>query len=62
MDDKKEYIIYSKADIDNYIQGNMSKEAMHSIERAALQDSFLADAIEGFSLVDTTVANKDLYC
>ncbi len=60
MDDKKEHIIYSKADIDNYIQGNMSKEAMHSIERAALQDPFLADAIEGFSLVDTAVANKDL--
>jgi hypothetical protein len=60
MDDKKEHIIYSKADIDNYIQGKMSKEAMHSIERAALQDPFLADAIEGFSLVDTTVANKDL--
>jgi hypothetical protein len=60
MGDKKEHIIYSKADIDNYIQGNMSKEAMHSLERAALQDPFLADAIEGFSLVDTTVAAKDL--
>jgi hypothetical protein len=60
MDDKKENIIYSKADIDNYIKGKMSKEAMHSIERAALQDAFLTDAIEGFALVDTTVANKDL--
>ncbi len=60
MDDKKEHIIYSKAEIENYIQGNMSKEAMHSIERAALQDPFLADAIEGFALVDTAVANKDL--
>jgi hypothetical protein len=60
MDDKKEHIIYSKADIDNYIQGKMSKEAMHSIERAALQDPFLADAIEGFALVDTAIASKDL--
>ena len=60
MDDKKEHIIYTKADIDNYLQGKMSKEAMHSLERAALQDPFLADAIEGFALVDTAIANKDL--
>ncbi len=60
MDDKKENIVYGKVEIDNYLQGKMSKEEMHLLERAALQDPFLADAIEGFSLVDAAVANNDL--
>ncbi|MFY7963766.1 MAG: energy transducer TonB [Chitinophagaceae bacterium] len=60
MADKKEHIIYSKADIENYLQGNMSKDAMHSMERAALQDPFLADAIEGYSFADAVVSTNHL--
>ncbi len=60
MDDKKTNIIYTKADIDNYLQGKMSKEAMHSFERVALQDAFLADAIEGYHFVNSATANNDL--
>ncbi len=60
MDDKKGHIIYSKAQIENYLQGKMSKEEMHSLERASLQDPFLADAIEGFRYADVNTTEKDL--
>ena len=60
MDDKKQHIIYTKKDIDNYLQGKMQHDAMHSLERAALQDSFLADAIEGYSYADKSIADTDL--
>lgn len=39
---------YSAADIQRYLKGEMSAEEMHAIETAALDDPFLADAIEGF--------------
>ena len=39
---------YSAADIQRYLRGEMSAEEMHAIENAALDDPFLADAIEGF--------------
>lgn len=60
MTDKTEHIIYTKADIDQYLSGTMSHDAMHKLERAALQDPFLADAIEGFGNVDSILADKDL--
>ena len=60
MDDKKRNIIYSKAQIENYLQGKMSKEEMHSLERTALQDPFLADAIEGFRYADVNTTERDL--
>jgi negative regulator of sigma E activity len=39
---------YSAADIERYLRGQMSAEEMHQLETAALDDPFLADAIEGF--------------
>jgi hypothetical protein len=42
---------YSAADIQRYLKGEMSAEEMHAIETAALDDPFLADAIEGFETV-----------
>lgn len=60
MADKKENIIYSKVDINNYLQGKMKNDAMHLLERAALQDPFLADAIEGYSNADKANADKNL--
>ncbi len=39
---------YSAADIQRYLQGKMSAAEMHAIEKAALDDPFLADALEGY--------------
>lgn len=48
MSDHKEHIIhYSAADLRRYVQGKMSVREMHAMEKAALDDPFLADAIEG---------------
>jgi hypothetical protein len=47
---------YQLSRIHNYINGLMSKEEMHTLEREALDDPFLQDAIDGYALqkgVDT---------
>ena len=41
---------YQLSRIHNYIQGLMSREEMHALEREALDDPFLADALEGYKL------------
>jgi TonB family protein len=46
------YINYSVEDIEKYLQGRMNAKDMHELERAALQDPFLADAIEGYRHAD----------
>ncbi|HEY1202008.1 MAG TPA: carboxypeptidase-like regulatory domain-containing protein, partial [Niastella sp.] len=51
MNDHKEHISqYSAADIQRYVQGKLSAAEMHAMEKAALDDPFLADAIEGYQL------------
>jgi CarboxypepD_reg-like domain/Gram-negative bacterial TonB protein C-terminal len=48
MSEHNEHIThYSAADLRRYVQGKMSVSDMHAIEKAALDDPFLADAIEG---------------
>lgn len=49
---KEEHIIYTAADIARYHAGKMSAKEMHDIERAALADAFLADALEGYPIDD----------
>lgn len=39
---------YSAADIQRYLQGSMTRAEMHALEKAALDDPFLADALEGY--------------
>ena len=39
---------YSAADIERYHKGQLTPEEMHAMEKAALDDPFLADAIEGY--------------
>ncbi|MBC7588424.1 MAG: carboxypeptidase regulatory-like domain-containing protein, partial [Chitinophagaceae bacterium] len=39
---------YTLSDIENYLQGNMTAAEMHAIEKEALKDPFLADAMEGY--------------
>jgi hypothetical protein len=41
---------YSAADIEKYLKGELPARDMHDLERAALEDPFLADAIEGLTL------------
>ncbi len=48
MADEQNIKIYTGADIARYHSGEMSNAESHAIERAALEDPFLADAIEGY--------------
>jgi hypothetical protein len=48
MSDHKEHIShYTAADLQRYVQGKLSAREMHAMEKAALDDPFLADAMEG---------------
>src|ERR1700733_13870795 len=42
------HIIYRAEDIHQYLTGKLSAAEMHAIEKAALTDPLLAEAIEGF--------------
>jgi hypothetical protein len=44
------HIIYSAEDIKRYWKGQLSPPEMHAMEKAALDDPFLADAMEGYGL------------
>ncbi len=49
MSTNHQHIIYSARDIKRYLEGNMSSDEMHAIEKAALDDPLLAEAIEGYA-------------
>src|SRR5882757_167650 len=53
-------IIYTAEDIQRYVSGGCTPAEMHAIERAALDDPFLAEAIEGFEEMKTTGWEKEL--
>jgi hypothetical protein len=42
--------LYSSSDIEKYLSGELSDPEMHALERAALDDPFLADALEGMAI------------
>ena len=44
----KNITTYSASDLQRYLKGEMSAREMHDLEMAALEDPFLADALEGF--------------
>jgi TonB family protein len=48
---------FTAADIERYLNREMSTADMHAMEKAALEDPFLADAIEGFN-TDTVDQSK----
>ncbi len=48
MSDDKNNIIYTAKDIEQYLDGKLGPAQMHAMEKAALDDPFLADAMEGF--------------
>ena len=60
MAEKSTNINYSFEDIQRYISGKMPATEMHALEKAALQDNFLADAIEGYNNIDAAVAAKNI--
>ena len=60
MAESSTHINYTFEDIQRYLQGKMSAAEMHDIEKSALQDPFLADAIEGYKEVDENEALKHL--
>jgi hypothetical protein len=49
---------YSATDIERYHNGLMTARERHALEKAALEDPFLAEALEGYAF--TTTAQKDL--
>lgn len=60
MTDPNTHISYTIEDIGRYLNGGMSAKEMHDMERAALQDPFLADAIEGYSEASMQQSSKHL--
>ena len=54
----KEKNTYTAADFAKYHNGTMSFEEMHALEKAALDDPFLADALDGYAATQT--AENDL--
>lgn len=50
MSGSDQHIHYSAADIEKYLKGELSAPAMHALEKAALEDPFLADALEGMAI------------
>ncbi len=55
MKENKTYIV---ADFERYHSGTMPAGEMHALEKAALEDPFLADALEGFAY--SSSAEKDI--
>jgi hypothetical protein len=51
---------YSLEDIERYLQGKLSSAEMHELEKAAVQDPFLADAIEGYQSIGQGNLKEDL--
>ncbi|HEU5165741.1 MAG TPA: carboxypeptidase-like regulatory domain-containing protein [Chitinophagaceae bacterium] len=43
---------YTASDIEKYWKGKLTATEMHSMEKAAMDDPFLADALEGYKNVD----------
>lgn len=50
---------FTAADIEKYHKGQLSPKEMHALEKAALDDAFLADALEGYAVTRIEV-NSDI--
>ena len=48
---------FTAADIERYHQGLLSPKERHDLEKAALEDPFLADALEGYAVAGTNLQN-----
>ena len=67
MNDKDNNSIYTAQDIAQYHAGKLTPLQMHAMEKAALDDEFLAEAIEGYGSIkqedwkDQLAALKDKF-
>jgi TonB family protein len=50
---------YTAADFERYYAGTMTAAERHALEKAALDDPFLADALEGYRLTPTPTADME---
>lgn len=48
---------WSAEDFERYHSGKMTEAEMHALEKAALDDPFLEDALEGYALTETPAAD-----
>ncbi len=60
MGDPKQPYRYTRGDLQRYLSGKMSADEMHLLEKAALDDPFLADALEGMLDMHGPDHEKDL--
>lgn len=60
MNEPNKHIIYTAADIKKYLAGGMSPAEMHAIEMAALDDPFLAEAMEGYEIMEEKDYSKEI--
>jgi TonB family protein len=56
LSEEKKYRNYTAEDIEKYHKGLLSAREMNELEKAALDDPFLADALEGYGLTSVNVA------
>ena len=56
MSEEKKYQNYTAVDIEKYHRGLLSPKEMNELERAALDDPFLADALEGYEATAETIS------
>jgi len=60
MDQNKNHIkTYTAKDIERYHKGGMSAAEMHALEKSALDDPFLSDALEGYTYTKTPAGDLD---
>ena len=59
MSEEKNIINYTAADIEKYWKGTLSAAEMHAMEKAAMDDPFLADALEGYKNISLADAGLD---
>ena len=57
MERDKNHITFSAADIEKYWKGQLTQQEMHTMEKAALDDPFLADAMEGYRNAKANIDN-----
>ncbi|MCZ2224105.1 MAG: hypothetical protein LC122_10815, partial [Chitinophagales bacterium] len=60
MSNNSQHIKYTLADIENYLQNKLSNTQRHALEKAALTDPLLADALEGYSIANLQQAKDYL--
>ncbi|MEP6847154.1 MAG: carboxypeptidase-like regulatory domain-containing protein [Panacibacter sp.] len=60
MTERNSHINYTLEDIERYLNGGMNAKEMHDMEKAALQDPFLSDAIEGYSEASIQQSQQNL--